>query len=202
VGSDTIIESGVGVDTLDFSATTTRGVALDLGSTAAQVVNAGLTLTLSAGNTIENVDGGAQGDTITGNDLDNVITGNAGNDTIDGGAGRDVVIGGLGADTLDGSEDDDLLIGGTTSYDANDLALEAILNEWASAKTYAARINNLRTGGGLSGGYSLQATGTGQTVFNDGAGDTLTGGLGRDWFFQGTGDLITDLNNGGTESVN
>ena len=67
LGSDTIDESGGGVDTLDFSATTTRAVAIDLGNAAAQVVNAGLTLTLSAGNTIENVIGGALGDTITGN---------------------------------------------------------------------------------------------------------------------------------------
>src|SRR4051812_36127422 len=57
LGSDTINESGGGVDTLDFSATTTRAVSIDLGNAAAQVVNAGLTLTLSAGNTIENVTG-------------------------------------------------------------------------------------------------------------------------------------------------
>src|SRR5262249_10166825 len=65
LGSDTIDESGGGVDTLDFSATTTRAVSIDLSNAAAQVVNAGLTLTLSAGNTIENVTGGALGDTLT-----------------------------------------------------------------------------------------------------------------------------------------
>jgi Ca2+-binding RTX toxin-like protein len=202
LGSVTIIESGAGLDTLDFSATTTRAVAVNLGTAAAQVVNAGLILTLSADNTIENVKGGALGDSITGNALNNVITGGAGNDTIDGGAGRDLAIGGLGSDTLSGSDQDDLLIGGTTAYDPNDAALEAVLNEWASANTYAARINNLRTGGGLCKGNKLQATGAGRTVFDDSASDTLTGGLGLDWFFQGTGDLITDLNNGGTESVN
>ena len=75
LGSDTINESGGGVDTLDFSATTTRAVSINLGNAAAQVVNAGLTLTLSAGNTIENVIGGALGDTLTGNALNNVIEG-------------------------------------------------------------------------------------------------------------------------------
>jgi len=39
-------------------------------------------------------------------------------------------------------------------------------------------------------------------VFDDGSADTLTGGQGQDWFFQSTGDTITDLNNGGTESTN
>src|SRR6185369_2937252 len=72
LGSDTIDESGGGIDTLDFSATTTRAVNIDLSNSPAQVVfsattpravitdlgnpqvvNANLTLTLSSGNTIE-----------------------------------------------------------------------------------------------------------------------------------------------------
>src|SRR5262249_41465084 len=82
-------ESGGGVDALDFSATTTRAVSINLGNAAAQVVNAGLTLTLSSGATIENVTGGALGDTITGNALNNVIEGCGGNDTLIGAAGND-----------------------------------------------------------------------------------------------------------------
>ena len=39
----------------------------------------------------------------------------------------------------------------------------------------------------------LQASGVGATVFNDGAVDTLTGGLNNDWFFRSLGDSITDL---------
>jgi Ca2+-binding RTX toxin-like protein len=98
LGSDTIDESGGGVDTLDFSATTTRAVAVNLGLAGAQVVNAGLTLTLSSGATIENVIGGALGDTITGNALNNSLSGGAGNDTLDGGAGTDTLNGGAGTD--------------------------------------------------------------------------------------------------------
>ena len=93
-----INESGGGVDTLDFSATTSRAVAVNLSNPAAQVVNAGLTLTLSAGNTIENVTGGALGDTLTGNALNNSLSGGAGNDTLDGGAGTDALDGGAGTD--------------------------------------------------------------------------------------------------------
>ena len=88
LGSDTIDESGGGIDTLDFSATTTRAVAVDLANAAAQVVNAGLTLTLSAGDTIENVIGGALGDTLTGNALNNALAGGAGNDTLTAVRGR------------------------------------------------------------------------------------------------------------------
>src|SRR5262249_52278500 len=39
LGSGTIDESGGGIDTLDFSATTTRAVTIDLSNAAAQVVN-------------------------------------------------------------------------------------------------------------------------------------------------------------------
>src|SRR5262249_55409376 len=82
LGSDTINESGGGVDRLDFSATTTRAVNINLSNPAAQVVNSGLTLTLSASNTIENVTGGALGDTLTGNALNHVIKGPAGTSTL------------------------------------------------------------------------------------------------------------------------
>src|SRR5262249_62029146 len=107
-------------------------------------------------------------------------------------------------DILDSGDDDgndDLEIGGLTAYDANIAALDAILNEWASANSYAIRIKNIQTGGGLCGGISLRVTEPGRTVSDDGAPDTLTGGLGLDWFFQGTGDVITDLDNGETKTV-
>src|SRR5262249_49463055 len=104
LGRDTINESGGGIDALDFSATTSRAVSIDLSNAAEQVVSAGLTLTLSAGNTIENVTGGALGDTITGNDLNNVIEGGGGDDVLDGGAGNDTyrfdTDNALGSDTI------------------------------------------------------------------------------------------------------
>src|SRR5262249_50879686 len=98
LGSDTLDESGGGTDTLDFSATTTRAVSVNLGVAGAQVVNAGLTLTLSSGATIENAIGGALNDIITGNALNNTLSGGAGNDTLDGGAGTDTLDGGAGTD--------------------------------------------------------------------------------------------------------
>src|SRR5262249_11389895 len=75
LGNDTIDESGGGRDTLDFSATTTRAVSINLGNPAAQLVNAGLTLTLSSGDTIENVTGGALGDPKSGEERNSVDIG-------------------------------------------------------------------------------------------------------------------------------
>jgi Ca2+-binding RTX toxin-like protein len=112
LGNDTIRESAVGggIDTLDFAATTTRAVRTNLGTATAQVVNAGLTLTLSAGNTIENATGGSLNDVLTGNALNNVLRGNAGNDTLIGGAGNDTLVGGLGVDLLNGGTGNNILI--------------------------------------------------------------------------------------------
>src|SRR5262245_58414421 len=110
-GSDTIDESGGGNDTLDFSSTNTRAVSIDLGNAAAQVINAGLTLTLSAGNTIENVIGGDLGDTLTGNGLRNVILGGGGNDTLNGAGGDDSLSGNDGDDVLAGGAGNDTMVG-------------------------------------------------------------------------------------------
>lgn len=192
LGSDTIIDNGGGRDTLDFSATTTRQVSVSLGIAAAQVVNAGLTLTLSAGNTIENVLGGGLGDTITGNALDNILAGGGGNDTLTGLAGRDLLIGGLGVDSVFGGDGEDILIGGTTSFDTSLQKLMLLMSEWSRTDlSYAQRINHLRTDSGGKNGNVLLKVGT---VQNDaGAADQLTGGNDLDWFFSSISDNLLDI---------
>ena len=197
------VDGGAGVpNTLDFTAKTAPVSVNLLTGSSNDVGVVSRVQNVYGGSGNDTLIGNAQANILQGNGGNDIIVGNAGNDTINGGAGRDVLIGGLGADKLNGGTDDDLLINGTTSYDANIPALQAILNEWASANSYATRINDLRSGGGLSGGNYLQAAGAGRTVFDDGVADSQTGGPGLDWFFTGTGDAITDLNNGGPETVN
>jgi len=102
-------------------------------------------------------------------------------------------LGGIGADKLKGGDDDDVLIAGHTSYDANLAALNALRSEWISCRNYATRVNNLRTGGGLTAGYKLIGDdGTTQTVFNDNDIDTLDGEKDLDVFWA---NLVAD--NGG-----
>ena len=91
LGTDTLDESAGGLDTLDFSTTTTNSVTVNLGVATTQVVNANLSLILGADNTFENVNGGSLGDVLIGNALANTLTGNAGNDTLTGGAGNDKI---------------------------------------------------------------------------------------------------------------
>ncbi len=188
LGADIISDSG-GVDTLDFSATTSKAIVLNLGLPAPQVVNVNLTLTI-ANIVAEIVLGGALSDNLTSSFSNSVLVGGRGNDTLIGGAGRNVLIGGFGADTITGAGGDDLLIAGFTSHDINVLALKTIFAEWGSANAYALRVANLRTG---VGGIRLQAAGVGATVFNDPLSvDTLTGGLDNDWFFANPADILTD----------
>ncbi len=190
LGTDTLNEAGGGIDALDFRATTTRSISINLGLAALQVVNAGLNLILISGATFEQVMGGNLGDTIVGNSLSNILLGFGGNDVISGNLGRDLIIGGGGSDSLTGLTGDDLLISGTTVYDLNNNSLRIILNAWTSADPYLTRINTLRTG---VSGVRLQASGVGRTVFDDLVVDTLTGGVDNDWFFRAAGDNITDL---------
>jgi Ca2+-binding RTX toxin-like protein len=98
LGTDTLNEAGGGIDTLNFSFTTTRSIAVNLGQSTSQVVNANLSLTLGSTTTFENVIGGGLADTLTGNTQANSLTGGGGNDTLDGGANNDTLIGGAGAD--------------------------------------------------------------------------------------------------------
>jgi hypothetical protein len=73
------------------------------------------------------------------------------------------------------------------------VALLALLSEWSRAdETYQQRIDHLRgtTPGGANGTVYLNAN----TVHDDGAPDTLTGGAGMDWYWAAQPqDALTDL---------
>ena len=128
------------------------------------------------------VDAGAGKDTIFAGGGPAVIVGGSGNDALYGGIGRDVLIEGAGRDQLSGGGGSDLLIAGATAYDMNAAALAAILSEWSSTRSLAARSANLRSGNGpvLAGtGVMLMAN---ATVFADNDVDTLVGGSDLDWF--------------------
>lgn len=130
---------------------------------------------------------------------------------MNGGSNRDLLIGGTGVDRLVGNSGEDLLIGGTTSYDADYVALKSIMAEWTSERSYSQRVHNVSNGTGgagldsstfasrSNGGYFLIGNdGPIQTVFNDNDNDKLTGSSGSDWFFAnvdaegGVLDTVTD----------
>jgi MBG domain (YGX type)/Bacterial pre-peptidase C-terminal domain/PKD domain/RTX calcium-binding nonapeptide repeat (4 copies) len=134
--------------------------------------------------------GGAGDDILYAGSTGAVLVGGDGNDVAFGGGSRQILIGGAGQDALYGGSGDDILIGGTTDFDAptaaNFAALDSVLAEWNSSRSYAVRVANLSgtgTGTRLNGTAFLNAT----TVHNDNATDQLLGGSGLDWF-------LADLN--------
>jgi hypothetical protein len=108
----------------------------------------------------------------------NVVGGGGGDDALTGGTARDVLIGGAGADRLNGNAGDDVLVAGTTAYDADPAALDAIRAEWGRDLPFNTRVANLAAGVGPGGSIKLGAG----TVFDDAATDVLTGTAGSDWF--------------------
>jgi Ca2+-binding RTX toxin-like protein len=100
-----------GIDLLDFSATTTKAINVNIGTTAYQTVAAGVDLVIPI-IAIENVNGGGLSDTIFGNNLDNSLAGGAGDDTLSGGDGNDKLYGDSGNDILDGGVGRNTLSGG------------------------------------------------------------------------------------------
>jgi PKD repeat protein/type VI protein secretion system component Hcp len=146
------------------------------------------------------LDGGDGNDTLVGGRGDNVLVGGAGDDVLIGGRGRNLLIGGMGRDRLVGGPGDDLLIGGTTAFDANAVALSALLAEWSAPASPAERVADLRgTGTGaafgarLNGAYFLKADGPDRTVFGDGSANVLNGGSGLNWYFAQVGGAVPDL---------
>jgi Ca2+-binding RTX toxin-like protein len=133
--------------------------------------------------------GGRGSDKLVGSTLGGVLVGGDGKDKLYGVAGINVLIGGAGADTLIGGVGNDILIAGTTTYEHNTAALDAILASWSTPNaTFNNIIKALRSGVGPKQQYSLGSA----TVPDHHSPDVLTGGIGRDWFWVASDDTITD----------
>ncbi len=136
---------------------------------------------------------------VAGNiDLPVLIDGGAGDDHLIGGGRRSILVGGLGADKLTGGSGDDLLIGGTVAFGLDVNRWGVVLDEWASNRSYADRVANLKgtgTGPRANGTVFLQAN---VTVFDDDAADDLNGSSGQDWYFAKLTGPNKDKINGNT----
>lgn len=136
--------------------------------------------------------GEAGHDELEGDDGNDILSGGSGNDELEGDAGLDLLFGGLGSDLLKGNSDGDLLVGNRVTFENDAEALQFVLSEWTSSRSYTSRTANLRgTGSGtrLNGTVFLNAS----TVLNDNAIDTLMGSTGQDWFL---GTIGQDLFSG------
>ena len=135
--------------------------------------------------------GEAGQDELEGDNGNDILSGGSGNDELEGDAGLDLLIGGLGADILKGDSDGDILVGNRVTFENDAVALQFVLAEWTSSRSYSSRVSNLRgtgTGTRLNGSVFLNSS----TVLNDSAIDTLMGSSGQDWFLGSIGqDLFS-----------
>jgi Ca2+-binding RTX toxin-like protein len=97
-GNDSI-DGGSGIDTLDFGATATSAVVINLEAGTARGGGNGGTGSATLVS-IENVNGSAFNDVMTGSAAANFLFGFDGNDSLDGAEGADRLEGGAGNDTL------------------------------------------------------------------------------------------------------
>jgi hemolysin type calcium-binding protein len=126
---------------------------------------------------------------VTGSQGNDLIVGDANPNVLIGGTGRNMIIGGAGADTITGGGGDNILIGGTTLYDTNLIALDALFAEWTSTQSIGQRFQAIRNGISVGGQtYALNKT----TVLPDNAPDSLIGGAGINWFFVDSDDTINN----------
>jgi autotransporter-associated beta strand protein len=165
------LDAGAGTNTLDYSA---------YQGTVQAILPLGMATGFAGGiKNIENVTGGQ------GNSL---LVGDANANVLIGGIARSIIIGGAGSDTITGGRSDNILIGGTTVWDANPVALQAIMQEWTNATlSFDIRVNALRKGISVGGqSYALDTS----TVIKDSSPDILIGGPGQNWFFVDFDDVI------------
>ena len=189
-GDDTLI-GGDGSDTVSYFHEN-AGVTVDL-SAGTGTDSRGDTDTLSE---IENIEGSAFIDTLTGDDKDNIIIGGAGDDAISGLGGEDRLFGDDGNDTLLGGDDDDTLFGGAgdDTMDGGSGSDTASYNEVVVAEDdpdpeigvtvdlkIAAAQDTVREGQDiLTNVENLEGSQYNDTLVGDGHDNVLTGGEGDD----------------------
>jgi hypothetical protein len=182
-----VIDGGGGSNTLDYSAYRT-GVYVNL-RTGTATGTGGIA-------NVQNVTGGQGNDILVGDGQGNMLIDRS---------GRNLLVGGGGADSLVGGNNGDILIDGTTAFDTNVAALDAILTEWARTdQNYLQRVAALQAGVAYTdaGGAEVAALTADGTVFPGGAGPgTLTGGGGLDWFFAQLGSTVKNLRKSETVSI-
>ena len=172
------------------------------------------------------VNGTSKSDNLVGTYASDSMFGLADNDTLDGGAGNDTLTGGLGADTFVvgagadtvtdlGNGADNLKVATGAAANASIYsawtATATTTNSGVAAISTSAKAVNLSAVTTGAAGFSITNTGAATTLTGSALADTLTGGSGTDTLVGGLGndtyivdsttDVITELLNGGTDTV-
>ncbi|NKD85414.1 matrixin family metalloprotease [Haematospirillum jordaniae] len=182
-GRDTI-DGGDGIDTVSY-AFLDRPVSITLNGAVSSVVKVDGQGKDTLRN-IENVQGGAGADHLTGDSGDNVLEGGDGADHIDGGAGRDRLYGDGGADHLTGGAGADVFAWRNVSDSGPGIIVRDTIHDFSPADDDRLDFSELDANAILQGHQALTFSGqtprsfslwyksdaSGLTVFADTSGDT------------------------------
>jgi Ca2+-binding RTX toxin-like protein len=195
-------EAGGGIDTVDFSPTTTVGLTMNMAFGGVQAVHAtNLSLSLGSGATIENATGGSGADNLIGNSLNNTLHGGPGNDTLNGALGSDMLFGGANNDTYlfgaasvaEADQVTENLNDGIDTLDFRYLNTNVLLNMAANVAQQVHANRTLKLNSPITFENAIGGTGADNLIGNSlnntligGPGnDTLNGALGSDFLLGG-----------------
>ena len=188
-GIDSFV-GGDGIDTVDYSATTSA-VQVDRSFNPASLAALGdlfSSIERFIGTDFDDTLGGSQGDdTLEGGDGADFLFGRAGVDLIRGDAGADTIFGGDGDDTLNGGSGDDTLNGGI----GNDSISGSSGNDAIDGAEGDDIIRGFENNDVISGGDGHDSLFGGihdDTLYGGGGNDTLRGSRDDDALYGGDGD--------------
>jgi Ca2+-binding RTX toxin-like protein len=187
---DDQLQGGAGADTLDGG-----GSANDTASYAASAGDVTVNLLLAtqggtgdaAGDVligIENLTGGIGVDFLTGDAGNNRIDGGAGSDVIEGGTGNDTLIGGTNVDVGGGAGRDTVRYSNATAGVTVSLAITTAQNTGGAGTDVISGFEDLN---GSTFDDRLTGDALANIIFANDGNDTLSGGLGGDVLFGGSG---------------
>ena len=132
------------------------------------------------------IDGGDGNDKLNAGAGDDIVFAGSGNDMVSGSKGQDLLFGDDGRDVIKGGSGEDILIAGSTDLDLD--ALQLILAEWTSGRSYEERVANIS--GDSSSGVNVGNFLTSENITDTVDGDKLVGGCQHDWFFANATDVL------------
>jgi Ca2+-binding RTX toxin-like protein len=196
-GADTI-NGSFGVDTMSYL-TAAQAVTVNLALTTAQIGTVGADQVGDIISNVENIEGSAFADTLTGNASVNIIWGGLGNDRIDGGAGNDMLYGGDGNDFFDVSTGQDTFDGGA-GIDAlyyytstAGVTVDLSTNMVSRGEAQGDIISGIETVyGSFAGDSILTGDANDNILYAYGALNKVYGGAGNDTVLSGSGADILD----------
>ncbi len=222
-----VVDGGSGTDTLDLVGFNNFAFSIDMTTGKTDYTQESYTgfenllgsdtdntITGTAGNNVidasggnDTVHGGDGDDTIHGGDGNDILAGDNGVNMVFGDAGDDTLIGGgNAADTLNGGDGNDTIDYSTvTSFAGFTLTVDltaGYAGYFPPSNAGNDKLVSVENAIGGQGSDIMIGT-AGNNLLNGGAGnDTMTGGKGDDTYVvDSAGDKVTELNNGGTDTV-